>query len=32
MGIVADTNRFLFGANKAETYKVVLELVEKEKI
>lgn len=32
MGIVADTNRFLFGANKKETYKVVLDLVEKEKI
>ncbi len=32
MGIVADTNRFLFGANKKEMYKVVLDLVEKEKI
>lgn len=32
MGIVADTNRFLFGSNKKETYKVVLDLVEKENI
>lgn len=32
MGIVADTNRFLFGANKAETYKTVLDLIEKERI
>lgn len=32
MGIVADTNRFLFGANKPETYKIVLDLVEKEHI
>lgn len=32
MGIIADTNRFLFGANKPETYKIVLELVQKERI
>lgn len=32
MGIIADTNRFLFGANKAETYKTVLDLIEKEGI
>ncbi len=32
MGIIADTNRFLFGANKPETYKIVLDLVEKEKV
>lgn len=32
MGIIADTNRFLFGSNKPETYKVVLDLVEKEHI
>lgn len=32
MGIIADTNRFLFGANKPSTYKVVLDLVEKEGI
>lgn len=32
MGIIADTNRFLFGANKPKTYKVILELVEKENI
>lgn len=32
MGIVADTNRFLFGANKAETYKTVLDLIQKERI
>lgn len=32
MGIVADTNRFLFGANKPEMYKVLLKLVEKEHI
>ena len=29
MGIIADTNRFLFGANKPETYKVILDLVQK---
>ncbi len=32
MGIVADTNRFLFGANKAETYKIILKLIEEEHI
>lgn len=32
MGIIADTNRFLFGANKSETYKVVLDLIQKEHI
>ncbi len=32
MGIMADTNRFLFGANKPETYKIVLDLVEKEHV
>lgn len=32
MGIVADTNRFLFGANKKSTYEIVLKLVQKERI
>lgn len=32
MGIVADTNRFLFGANKTQTYEMILNLVKKEKI
>lgn len=32
MGIVADTNRFLFGANKAETYKTVLRLIRDEHV
>lgn len=32
MGIVADTNRFLFGANKSKTYKIVLRLIEHEHI
>lgn len=32
MGIIADTNRFLFGSNKPETYKIVLDLVQKERI
>lgn len=32
MGIVADTNRFLFGANKKETYEIVLDLIEKENV
>lgn len=32
MGIVADTNRFLFGANKEETYKIVLKLVRDEHV
>ena len=27
MGIVTDTNRFLFGANKPETYEIVLKLI-----
>ena len=32
MGIITDTNRFLFGANKKGTYEIVLELIEKEHI
>lgn len=32
MGIIADTNRFLFGANKAETYKTVLRLIRDEHV
>lgn len=32
MGIIADTNRFLFGVNEPTTYKVVLDLIEKEHI
>lgn len=32
MGIIADTNRFLFGSNKPETYKIVLDLVQKEHV
>ena len=32
MGIIADTNRFLFGANKPEMYVVVLNLVKNEKV
>lgn len=32
MGIVSDTNRFLFGANKKETYQIVLKLIEKEHV
>lgn len=32
MGIIADTNRFLFGANKPKTYEIILKLVQKEKI
>lgn len=32
MGIIADTNRFLFGANKSKTYKIVLDLIQKEHI
>lgn len=32
MGIITDTNRFLFGANKKETYEIVLDLIEKEHI
>ena len=27
MGIITDTNRFLFGANKPETYEIVLKLI-----
>ena len=32
IGIIADTNRFLFGANKSSTYKTVLKLIEKQKV
>lgn len=32
MGIIADTNRFLFGANKKETYEIILDLIEKENV
>lgn len=32
VGIIADTNRFLFGANKPETYKVLLRLIEEEHV
>lgn len=32
MGIIADTNRFLFGANKPKTYEIILKLVQKEQI
>lgn len=32
MGIIADTNRFLFGANKPETYKIILKLIEEEHV
>lgn len=32
MGIVADTNRFLFGANKAETYNTILKLIRDEHV
>ena len=32
MGIITDTNRFLFGANKKSTYEIVLDLIEKEGI
>ncbi len=32
MGIVADTNRFLFGANKKETYEIILDLIERENV
>ena len=32
MGIITDTNRFLFGANKKSTYEIVLDLIEKEHI
>lgn len=32
MGIVTDTNRFLFGANKKSTYEIILKLIEKENV
>lgn len=32
MGIIADTNRFLFGAENPKPYKVIHDLIEKEKI
>ncbi len=32
MGIIADTNRFLFGANKPESYKIILKLIEEEHV
>ena len=32
MGIITDTNRFLFGSNKADTYETVLNLIKKEHI
>lgn len=32
MGIIADTNRFLFGANKAQTYEMVLRLIRDEHV
>ena len=32
MGIVTDTNRFLFGANKPETYEIVLKLIKENNI
>lgn len=32
MGIITDTNRFLFGANKPETYEVVLKLIKQNNI
>ncbi len=32
IGIIADTNRFLFCSNKPETYKIVLDLIQKERI
>ena len=32
MGITADTNRFLFGANKPDTYEIVLNLIKKNHI
>ena len=32
MGIIADTNRFLFGANKKETYEIILDLIERENV
>ncbi len=32
MGIITDTNRFLFGSNKADTYEIVLNLIKKEHI
>ena len=32
MGIVADTNRFLFGSNRKDTYEAILNLIEKQNI
>ena len=32
MGIIADTNRFLFSSNNSATYKIVSELIEEQKI
>ena len=32
MGIITDTNRFLFGSNKSDTYETVLNLIKKEHI
>ena len=32
MGIIADTNRFLFSSNNSTTYKIVSELIEEQKI
>ena len=32
MGIITDTNRFLFGANKPETYEIVLRLIKENNI
>lgn len=32
VGIIADTNRFLFGANKPETYEILLKLIKEEKV
>ena len=32
IGIISDTNRFLFGSNKKEMYEIVLNLIEKQKV
>jgi len=32
IGIIADTNRFLFGANKIETYETILKLIKEEHV
>ena len=32
IGIIADTNRFLFGANKIETYEMILKLIKEEHV